>query len=109
MLSNPDFMLPISFIHGDLGVEKWKNIPHPVVNATEVFERCFGNVSRILKDLITENKRKSEMIVTKFKKLDTKISTHEEQSKRITDILANNIREKLAEFQAMLTEKLSTQ
>ena len=68
-------MLPNMFLHGHLGdVNAWNNIPLPLVNATETFEKCFGNLSRLIKDIIAENKRKSEFIVSKFKKMDTRMS-----------------------------------
>ena len=63
-------MLPVDFLKAELGIERWNNIPLPLVNATEQFERSFGNISRIIKSLIDENKRKSEFIVNKFRKVE---------------------------------------
>ena len=57
--NEPDYELPVNFLADELGIDKWNNIPVPLVNATESFERSFGNVSRVLQDLIIENKRKS--------------------------------------------------
>ena len=70
MSDNPEYWLPSDFLKAELGIERWNNIPLPLVNATEQFERSFGNVGRIIKSLIEENKRKSEFIVNKFRKVE---------------------------------------
>ena len=46
--NEPDYELPVNFLADELGIDKWNNIPVPLVNATESFERSFGNVSRVL-------------------------------------------------------------
>ena len=48
MSDNPEYWLPSDFLKAELGIERWNNIPLPLVNATEQFERSFGNVSRII-------------------------------------------------------------
>jgi len=39
--NNEDMILPSAFLRRELGMDKWKNIPIPLVNATELFEKSF--------------------------------------------------------------------
>ena len=81
MKDDPDWRMPDEFIKEELQIERWNNIPIPLMRMAEQFERCFGNSCNIMRMLISENKRKSELIVTKFKKVDL---NHKEDSARNT-------------------------
>lgn len=67
---DPDWRMPDEFIKEELAIERWNNIPIPLMRMAEQFERCFGNSCNIMRSLIMENKRKSELTVAKFKKID---------------------------------------
>ena len=78
---DPEWRMPDEFIKEELEIERWNNIPIPLMRMAEQFERCFGNTCNIMRMIILENKRKSELIVTKFKRVD---QAHKEDSARNT-------------------------
>jgi len=48
-------MLPSLFLEKELQMDKWNNIPIPLVNGFESLQKSFGNVSNIIEFLIKEN------------------------------------------------------
>ena len=43
-----DMILPSVLLKDELGMDKWKNIPLPVVNASELFQKSLVNLSTII-------------------------------------------------------------
>ena len=51
-------------------MDKWNNIPIPLKQSTEVFQKAFMNVSNVIRELIKENQKKTECVVRKFQIVD---------------------------------------
>lgn len=94
MQSDPNFRMPDKFLNGQLSELRWNNIPLPLVNLTSTFETCFGNISRVITVIFAENKRKSEFIVSKFKKVDKNLKEGKERVAKFTEIATKGNKEK---------------
>ena len=44
--------LPSEFIHEVVNIDKWNNIPIPLVKSTEAFKSCFENTSNIISEVL---------------------------------------------------------
>ena len=97
--NNKEYQYPIDVLSGKILVDRWNNIPVPVVQATESFYQAFKNTTNIFKELIRENKRKSEFIVKKFKKLESGVSEGAAGLKRMLEINRKTVNEHLEKMQ----------
>lgn len=73
-----------------------------MVHATEQFEKSFCNISRIIKEFIKEHKRKSELIVGKFRKIDDGVGNNYEKQRRLNDLATKDVRERIGAMKEFL-------
>ena len=62
--------MPSTFLNHTIRTENWNNIPLPLTDAVELFKKGFENVTSIVYAMLSVHKRKSDMIVGKFRAMD---------------------------------------
>ena len=74
-MKDPDHMQPLEvLLQNKLEINKWNNIPVPLVNASTIFELSFKNTSRILKTIIKDQQ-------TRFNATSKQLQKHKEKKK----------------------------
>ena len=63
--------------HQPLNIHSWNNIPIPVVQACQLFETCFTNISHISKGVIKDHQYRSQTSAKVLQKFDEKIAHSE--------------------------------
>jgi hypothetical protein len=51
---NEKLSLPGEFINEAVNIEKWNNIPIPLVKSTETFKICFENTSNVISEILRQ-------------------------------------------------------
>ena len=94
-----EFKYPAEILKTQVNISTWNNIPVPVVKATESFMQAFKNTTNIFKEVIRENKKKSELIVKKFKRVENGVTEGAVGLKRMLEINRKTVNEHLDKMQ----------
>lgn len=67
---DPDHRLPVHWLSLELEIERWNNIPLPIMHSTEAIVRSFDHTSRAIQFIVKDQKQRMHEIVKKMKKQD---------------------------------------
>lgn len=74
--------LPSEFIHEEINIERWNNIPIPLIKSTETLKKCFDNTCNVLAEILRQQRLRFEAVVTHFRKVEENNIEHQASFKR---------------------------
>ena len=68
--SNHLLTLPSEYMHVQIEIDKWNNIPYPLIKSTETVMQGFDNTSCIIAEIVRQQRERFEAVVRHFRKVE---------------------------------------
>lgn len=103
------YAFPTEFIFKEIDVESWKNIPIPLMEATECLERGLVNVSNVLGEIIHEQKARSNFVAARMADIATEADDAHERTRRALEQTRRALAELVEQFKTKAANALEQQ
>ena len=103
------YAFPTEFIFKEIDVESWKNIPIPLMEATECLERGLVNVSNVLGEIIHEQKARSNFVAARMADIATEADDAQERTRRALEQTRRALAELVEQFKTKAANALEQQ
>ena len=80
--TEPRLALPSEVVHWLVNVDKWNNIPIPLVRSTEAFKQCFDLTGALLAEVLRQQRERFEAVAGHFRLLEESAVEYQAATRR---------------------------